>query len=182
MTPALTFRPATLPDYDTIARLHALSWQHTYRGMMRDDYLDGEVVEERLAVWQERLSQDDPRRLVLLAERDGVCVGFVCALLDHDPIWGDFIDNLHVRPDLKGSGIGARLMLEATGWFKQARPGGPFYLWVLEDNHGARRFYERLGATNQERVVRATPFSPESRELRYCWANAAAIEAFFEQP
>lgn len=176
---SVTFRPATFADFPTLARLHAQSWQQTYRGLMRDDFLENEVAHERLTVWEERLSQPDPNRLVQMAEQDGDCVGFVCAFFDHDPTWGSYIDNLHVRPDKKGAGIGVLLMREAAVWFDSLRPDAPFYLWVLEGNHGARQFYERLGAVCQERVVRSTPYSPASAELRYCWPDTTPVMNYF---
>ncbi|MGB3850078.1 MAG: hypothetical protein WA958_08940 [Tunicatimonas sp.] len=51
----ITYRAATLADAEAIAQLHAQSWQQHYRGIMRDDYLDHSVREDRQAVWAERL-------------------------------------------------------------------------------------------------------------------------------
>lgn len=54
------------------------------------------------------------------------------------------IDNLHVRPDLKGKGIGRALLADAM---LRAQGAGltSAYLSVLDGNHRARHFYERLG-------------------------------------
>jgi hypothetical protein len=43
-------RMATLADSAAIATLHADSWRRHYRGAYSDQYLDGNIVEERQAV------------------------------------------------------------------------------------------------------------------------------------
>jgi hypothetical protein len=59
-----------------VAELHAQSWQASYRGILRDDYLDGPIFEERFTVWRERLSNSDREYLRLLALSDASVVGF----------------------------------------------------------------------------------------------------------
>jgi predicted N-acetyltransferase YhbS len=110
MTTAL--RLATEADAGRIAELHAESWRRTYRGMLRDDFLDGKVVENRLSVWRDRLGSPRPNQHVAVAESDGELDGFICAFGDEDPRWGTLIDNLHVRHRLHKSGIGRSLMRE----------------------------------------------------------------------
>ena len=103
-------RPARESDADAIAQLHARSWRASNRGIMPDAYLDGPVVEERLALWRLRLAEQNPRHLTFVAEaRDGLH-GFICFELDADPVWGTLLDSLHVDPRLCGRGLGAALM------------------------------------------------------------------------
>ena len=168
----ITFREATYDDYEAIAQLHALSWQRTYRGMLKDEFLDHLVVQERLDAWQKRLSQPAEKRLVLLAEKEHELVGFVCIFADYDPVFGAFIDNLPVHPDLKRHGIGANLIHKAAAWACAQTAHTPLYLWVLEKNHNARRFYEQVGAVNHESQVDNSIYSQNSVELRYVWADA----------
>ncbi|MGE8490929.1 MAG: GNAT family N-acetyltransferase, partial [Paraburkholderia nemoris] len=54
-TPALSLRPATLADAALIASIHSTSWQATYRNLLPDAFLDGEVTRERAAYWEARL-------------------------------------------------------------------------------------------------------------------------------
>ena len=57
----LEFRQAEASDARVIAELHAQSWRNTYRGMLRDDYLDGDILYERVALWEKRLgSRESP--------------------------------------------------------------------------------------------------------------------------
>src|SRR6185436_17727278 len=98
----MRLRTATLADAEAIASLHADSWRTTYRGAMRDAYLDGDVVTERRAVWQERLATPAPNQHVLVAEQAGAVVGFACAYGGADAVWGTELDNLHVRRGMQG--------------------------------------------------------------------------------
>ncbi|TAF96705.1 MAG: GNAT family N-acetyltransferase [Cytophagia bacterium] len=171
----INFRKATYDDHRAIAQLHALSWQRTYRGMLKDEFLDQHVEQERLEAWQERLSQADENRLVWLAEKENELVGFVCVFANHDPIFGAFIDNLHVHPDLKRQGIGAKLIHEAAAWACAQTAHTPLYLWVLEKNHNARQFYEQIGAVNHESLILNAVYVANTVELRYVWENAETI-------
>src|SRR5262245_38162279 len=66
--PSLWRRDATLADAERIAQLHTDSWQRTYRGMMRDAFLDGGALDNRRMVWHERLGTARPDQYVRLAE------------------------------------------------------------------------------------------------------------------
>jgi ribosomal protein S18 acetylase RimI-like enzyme len=64
-------------------------------------------------------------------------------------VQGDLVAAIHVDPDLKGQGIGSRLMAEAeeriaTG-YRQAR------LEVLAFNRAARQFYQSRGWVERRR-------------------------------
>jgi hypothetical protein len=86
--------------------LHTDNWRRYYRGAYLDSYLDGDVATERLTVWTERLSGDAQDRFTLVADDEGVVVGFVHAILDDDPTWGAYLENLHVRHDRHGEASG----------------------------------------------------------------------------
>ena len=45
------FRSAQVDDAMAIARLHALSWQRTYKGILDDGYLSHEVLPEKQNIW-----------------------------------------------------------------------------------------------------------------------------------
>lgn len=167
----MPFRHATAADAPQIAALHALSWQKTYRGILRDEYLDGGVFQERLSVWQQRLTAPAENQWLWLAAEGPQLLGFVCVLGDHDPEWGSLIDNLHVHPDLKGQGLGARLMREAAIWMKENCSMERFYLWVYEENVPARRFYEKLGGVYSGSETHENPGGGQAPVARYAWAS-----------
>jgi GNAT superfamily N-acetyltransferase len=160
----LTFRTATAADADRVALLHAHSWQSAYRGIMPDYYLDHEVEMERTVTWRHRFGEDRPDRIVILAEEAGELVGFVCVVLAEDPVYGALIDNLHARPDQKGRGLGRQLMTLAARWVREQDAHSPIFLWVFEENHAARGFYDRMGGTVAERTEH-----DHGTVLRYVW-------------
>ena len=161
---------ASASDAPTIAALHAESWRSAYRGLYRDEFLDGPVFEERLWFWKQRLAEPNPeRRHVLLATSAGEHAGFACVLLDADPAWSPLLDNLHVKPAYQGQGIGARLLAASREWIASVAPGQPMHLWVMEANAAARRFYDRQGGTLAERSTVAHGPGTGQAVLRYVW-------------
>jgi ribosomal protein S18 acetylase RimI-like enzyme len=174
------FRPATVADAETIAKLHAENWRRHYRGAYSDEFLDGDVLADRLAVWTARLSEPDRRRCTILAV-DGGVVGFANTLLDEDPTWGALLDNLHVADQHRRRGIGSRLLaLTAKAVIAQRKTAG-LHLWVLEQNVDAQAFYESLGGRRQGREPVTAPGGIASRivgspaKLRYAWQEPGVL-------
>ena len=158
--PIMRFREATRADALAVATLHAGSWRAHYRGAFRDAYLDGDVVEDRLRVWEERLSGPTPNQFVVLAEQGDGPIGFACAYGGDDETWGSLLDNIHVRPEHQRRGVGAGLMAEVAAWCRANYPDCGLYLWVLERNRRAQRFYQRLGASDHSSLrARRSPAS-----------------------
>ncbi|MGW8246840.1 MAG: N-acetyltransferase family protein [Acidiferrobacterales bacterium] len=171
----MNIRLATREDAEVIARLHAESWRVAYRGIFRDDFLDGDVFAERNAVWHQRLAAPRSNQAVLLAEESDEVIGFVCAYGNEDPVFGTFIDNLHVRLDQKRKGVGRELMRSVAGWSQENYPEAGIYLSVLEPNLPARRFYESLGATNYESRNWEPPGGGQVVDLRYTWPDSQTL-------
>ena len=88
-------------------------------------------------------------------------------LLDEDelgfaavsPGW---LNGLYVRPEAWGTGVAARLHERALA----ALGLGIARLWVLQENHRARRFYERRG-WREDGSTRDVPFPPYPVDLGY---------------
>ncbi len=162
---------AVAEDAERIARLHAASWRTAYRGFYSDAYLDGDVVADRLRVWRERFAGPREHQHVLLAtERDDL-LGFVCAYGDDDDRWGTLVDNLHVRSDQQGRGVGRRLLAEGAKWSREHYPAAGYFLWVIEDNAKARRFYDALGGEPAESKMSEPPGGGSITALRYIWPS-----------
>jgi ribosomal protein S18 acetylase RimI-like enzyme len=93
-------------------------------------------------------------------------------LFDHDPQWGALLDNLHVRSDLKGAGIGTRLLSMAAQGLVRSRPSQSLCLWVLDQNNAAQAFYDARGGTRVETTLRG-PFPGGGMAVghRYFWPD-----------
>ena len=167
----MNLRIARPEDAEAIARLHAESWRVAYRGMYRDEYLDGDIVRERAAFWKQRFDAPADNQYVLLAVEGDDPLGFVCAYGDADPPWGTLVDNLHVRLDRQGCGLGRALLSASAAWSRERYPDSALHLWVLDGNRKARRFYELLGGRPEESRVSEPPGGGSITGWRYVWPD-----------
>ena len=171
----VALRHAGTDDADAIAQLHTESWRRTYRGMMSDDFLDHRALDNRRLTWRERLEAPPPNQYVRVAGDQTAIVGFICGFADHDPVWGSYIDNLHVTAGMHRQGIGRALMRDVAGWLCQVRPDRGVWLWVMEANTSARAFYDRLGATNAGTANLRDPDGGHAPNCRYVWPRPSVL-------
>lgn len=171
----MNFREAERNDAESIALLHATSWRQTYRGMMPDEFLDGDLISNRLQVWHDRLTRHRADQFVCLAEDGQKLAGFICVFGNEDSIWGSYIDNMHVAHEKKRLGLGTALMKEAAAWLNARYPQYGVYLWVMEANDSARKFYEYLGAANAGMTDKLDPSGGSAPNCRYIWPDPAKL-------
>lgn len=139
-------RRATVQDADAIAAVHMRTWQAAYRGLMPDAFLDQLDVPARADRWRRNLSSDEGHHLVTEDAR-GQINGFCSLLPTREPDYapnGGVIAALYIDPSAWRTGLGAALM-RASAEHARERGFTDLWLWVLEGNHDARRFYESLG-------------------------------------
>jgi ribosomal protein S18 acetylase RimI-like enzyme len=112
----------------------------------------------------------------VIARRGDELLGFAHTILDEDPDWGSLLENLHVKSDLKRTGIGSHLLFETASRLVRLRPGGSLHLWVLDQNTTAQAFYVARGGSRVETQQRG-PFPGGGRALghRYHWADPARL-------
>jgi GNAT superfamily N-acetyltransferase len=172
----MIFRRAQPGDASAIAHLHALSWRSAYRGILRDEFLDGPLLENRLSLWGERLKNATAEdQLILVGEQAGDIQAFACAFLDADPDWGTLLDNLHVVPKLRGGGLGRKLMAQVAHWVLRQKSSPKMHLWAYADNVAARHFYERLGGVNTAYVAEDAPDGTIVNAVRYSWQDVSLL-------
>lgn len=162
-----------------IALLHAQSWRNSYRGMLSDQFLDREVVENRLEVWKRRLDCPREGQFVLVAEENHTIDGFICVFLDYHDKWGALLDNLHVRLEKQGRGLGKELMYRTGCWMQENDSQSGLYLWVFASNTPARRFYERLGGQVAGEKMEYEFGDKPVRALRYVWHDVDQLMTYF---
>jgi ribosomal protein S18 acetylase RimI-like enzyme len=173
-------RAAGLDDAESVALLHAESWRRHYRGAYADSYLDGDVVADRRSVWSSRLAAP-ASSMTVIAEEDTALVGFVHVILDEDDRWGSLIDNLHVAADRQRTGIGAALMTRTIEAVAETATRTSMYLWVLEQNTTAQRFYRAFAGTCVEKAAVPPPGGVPARlngsptMLRMVWPDVPAL-------
>jgi GNAT superfamily N-acetyltransferase len=127
-------RRASVSDAADIATVHVRTWQAAYRHVFGAERLAGLDVDRRVAGWTRALEEGEA---IFVADDDGRVVGFVS-------VDACELRAIYTLPGAWGSGAGAALMRAAV---EQLREDGctEAFLWVLEGNPRARRFYEREG-------------------------------------
>ena len=85
---------------------------------------------------------------VLIAEHDGAPAGFALFFHNYSTFLGKpgiYLEDLYVRPEFRGSGIGKKLLAHLAGLAKR-RGCGRLEWWVLDWNEPSIGFYKKLGA------------------------------------
>jgi ribosomal protein S18 acetylase RimI-like enzyme len=174
MPEPVTIDAARPGDAPAIARVHTRSWQHAYRGIFTDTYLDGLDWRARLPFWEGVISAPRPAHVVVVARAGDTLIGFAGAgpARDED-LPGGFgeIYAIYVDPGAWSQGAGSALLDAAIArlareWAELAA----LSLWVLEDNHRARRFYASHG------------FRPDGARLAVERGGISAAEIRYRRP
>ena len=177
----IRIRPAAPNDAAAVARLHAGSWRRHYRGAYADAFLDGDVLSDRLALWEARLAAPDNALTLLAEDPDEHATAFVHVVFDDDPVWGSLIDNLHVALTRQRSGVGRLLLEQAAQAAADASPTRGLYLWVLRQNDAAQAFYQAMGGKIVEEAKVGAPNGIAGRlvgepvKLRVAWSDAGEV-------
>lgn len=167
---------ATENDVEAIAALHAESWRWNYRNYLSEEYLEKDVYRGRLVAWQERFSKHSQKPMfVLVAKEESALTGFVCVFPNEDATFGSFVDNLHVVPSMTSQGIGRMLLSDAAKRLVMDGSRVGLYLWVIEQNQRARRFYERAGARVVGSTLNTMPDNRQVLALRCYWASPKVL-------
>ena len=92
----------------------------------------------------------DERRRLTVAEAEGELVGFIAAQRwTPPPVYAEarevFIDEVYVRPEMRGQGVGTRLVEDTKAW-AATLDADRLRLRMLEANEAGRRFWQRQGA------------------------------------
>ncbi|WP_049566855.1 GNAT family N-acetyltransferase [Nonomuraea sp. SBT364] len=169
----MEIRTGLAADADAIAALHTESWRTAYAGIMPEAYLEGPLPATHRNLWKARaesepyLNGGDPPCL-LVAEDEAGIGAFAYLVPERDG--RVLVDNLHVRPTLKRSGLGSRLMGLGLGWAAEHHPGKTVYLEVLRDNAPARAFYERMGGRPGKEFVERFHAGFDLDVMEYTWS------------
>ena len=162
----MNIRRAQGSDLPLIAAVHAESWTDAYAGVLPQKYLAGQMIEDLQHHWSQVKIQ--PNDVVLVAEEDGI-IGFIAVWCRPDP----FIDNLHVKPTSRSTGIGTALMKSAAQIL--IRQGyRTAFLWVVTNNERAIRLYERLGGVRKEMALKNL-FGHEVPNVKVVWPDISVL-------
>ena len=159
-------------DIDALAEVHVRTWQSAYAGIVPAEVLA--ALDPVAWAARRRTRTPPPGARTLVADDDGAVIGFATfgpgRLKNHsgvDDQTGELYA-IYVDPTRQRDGAGRLLLTAARKQLTEA--GFPvMWLWVFEENHPARRFYERMGlAPDGEQQFYTPPGSTvELPEIRY---------------
>jgi L-amino acid N-acyltransferase YncA len=161
-------REAVLEDAEGIARVHTDSWQTSYRGILPDTVLDRIDVGQRAESRRKILRDKTVFQLVAYDVTHGDIVGFCDAGASrrHVPYKGE-VYAIYLAHRAKRHGLGQE-MFDRVGAWLVAQDMRSMIVWVLENNHHARRFYEAVGGRQGSRLPSRVGGYPVV-ELSYIW-------------
>ena len=171
----MKIRVATINDSSRIADIHATSWQYSYAGILSDKYLLETVPKERLIMWEQSLEYPQHNQCIFVAEYDDNVIGFICVLLDEDPLLGSYIDNLHIDKSHQSRGIGKALLVNAAEWSYEQSPKSGLFLLVTQQNKRAQAFYIRLGGCKQQTDSWVAPEGTIVPTFRFVWQSMVDV-------
>ncbi len=162
----MQIRPAEAGDIRDVAELHVAAWQHGYRGMVPDAYLNALSADRREVKWRKAFTEGSPELWV--ACNDWELTGWIAfgKCRDEDKPGAGELYAIHVSPSCWGCGIGHHLWEAAE---KRLRESGyrEVAVWSLLANARANRFYESIGFAAQEATREVTIGKVTLRARRY---------------
>ena len=162
-------RAAGVADAAAIARVHVATWRTAYRGLLPDDFLDSLSEPGYEARWAGTIG--NPAVRVYVAEEGEAVVGFASGGRERagERGFSGELYALYVLEEAQRHGHGRQLVRAVVEGLREMRLRD-MIVWVLRDNPGARRFYERLGGI----FVREQPITIGStvlQEVSYGWTR-----------
>lgn len=150
-------------DLKEIGEIYVQSWKYAYQELVPEEFLTN-LTSER---WVTGLKDASFQSFVMLDK--GKIIGTAACGPARDETlseWGELV-SLYLLPEFTGKGYGKKLFncvikeLETSGFTN-------IYLWVLEANGAARKFYESQGFEFSGDWQQITIADTVLTELRYC--------------
>lgn len=129
-------------DLFEISNIYEKSWKYAYRNIIPQDFLDS-IPAGR---WANKVNAEGIYSLVLT--KGSVPVGTASFCRSRRERYSDYgeIISIYLLPEYIGKGYGGPLLRACLEELKKLG-FERILLWVLEDNHRARKFYEKYGFT-----------------------------------
>ena len=162
----MEIRPIVPADRrEDISRVYEESWKSAYKGIIPQTYLDSIPKGN----WVPHI--DDPDQHTLICVDGGSIVGttsFCRSRFEEFSSWGEII-SVYLLPEYVGQGYGKSLLREAIIGLRKLGFSNVF-LWVLEDNHRARSFYENMGFVSSGNYIENQIGEKTLREVQYTYS------------
>ena len=150
---------------NAISRIYEESWKSAYHGLIPQAYLDS-IPEGR---WVKTLDRPGWQTMVCIENGEYIGTSSFCkSRFDQYPDAGEVI-SIYLLPDYIGKGCGRQLMETVLNELKK-QGFTEVFLWVLEENHRARQFYEKYGFSCTGEYLDDNIGGKALREVRYIYS------------
>ena len=145
-----------------ISSVYENSWKYAYRGIIPQDYLDSIPSGH----WSKSINKSGMNNIVVI--ENGLIIGTASFCKSRWEKYSDYgeIVSIYFLPEYIGKGYGKYLLkkcieeLETKGFCN-------ILLWVLEENHRAREFYEKNGFCLCKEIMNDNIGGKEIKEVMY---------------
>lgn len=149
---------------EKISTIYEQSWKYAYKGIIPQEYLDNIPSGQ----WCGVIDNPDRHTLIMLEEDKIIGTsGYGQSRFADYKDWGE-IFSLYLLPEYMGKGYGKSLLEKAVEELK-AMGFKTIFLWVLEENHRARHFYETCGFNYSGNAKKDTIGGKQLFELQYVY-------------
>lgn len=128
---------ASILDADLVGYIHSTAWKQAYNEMFSIEYLEEDTPKMRTNEFLEACN-DNGIHYYMLYE-DKIAVGIVKVIFKVNKVCE--ISSFYILDEYRNKGYGRQVIAYISDVLCQQC----IYLWVLEDNVKARRFYENNG-------------------------------------
>lgn len=132
-------RNATVQDVSRIAEIIVFGKRVAYRSIFRNDVFSFNELQVINLIEEYRNNPEIINNM--LVYDDGIVKGVINRAFKDDVVE---ICELYVEPFFKGKGVGKELIQQVISEAQTSKKNSIF-LWVIEENWSARRFYENNG-------------------------------------
>lgn len=154
-----------------ISHIYEESWKYAYKGIIPQSYLDSIPQ----GCWASRVDQNGIWSLVLIEDDTMIGTSSCCrSRWAEFEGWGEII-SIYLLPQYMGKGYGGHLLNAAVEELKK-QGYRDIFLWVLEENIRARRFYEKHGFGFSGYSKKDNMGGKELAEMQYRLDKRAAAE------
>ena len=166
----VTIKHVSLEDIPLLSHILAASWRVAYRGMIPQDFLDSIEDERWVTPFTYRLTKGGMKADILYVQQAACgCVVYGPSQNKNYSGWGE-ICCLYLLPEYTRKGYGKQLLLFAMDQMKKENIHD-FYLWALDENLSARKFYEKVGYTLTSDIYTVEMGGKLLTDYRYIYKN-----------
>lgn len=162
----LYIKTASIHDVKDLSYIHALSWKTAYKGIVPQEYLDNLKNDFWVSSFEKWISDYTIiAKLVYVGNEAIGCIAYGKSRDVSLPDWGEII-SLYVLPEYFGRGFGKALIVSAINDMHQIGFKN-IYLWVLEENLQAQKFYNKNGFSKTEDKLSCEISGKQLFDLRF---------------